>query len=365
MTKYQSTAPEPAFSSTEECLQSMLTESTGRHMLDSGGMGGRHWELNQGRDFSAELPGRIHFYSDSDWYPILNVYHFLLEHLEYDGETDAEFHAYVDEIESRDSWGEDLSNWIWAKYGHREDTSKGVYEGEPMTKNDPTWSGYTYNYENNLSQDFVFHQWSVGSEEYVAIQIHNGADARGGFTAPRVFKPNGNTEGNTEYGWLDFRNASMHCDKEGCGCYAIYDGRDWEWYDEHGYSLDERVVAVDPEADPKPPEVEDNAPYTPGTIDHARKLIGRKCALVKRENTDEVYDEVFEIGHVKKSGASYTVELKDRIEGGPRSGEFEVDISRIRLVVEAELTLSLVWDHETKSFNCPTCREGKMQVSVY
>ena len=32
---------------TEKVIREMLTESTGRHMLDSGGIYGRHWEKNQ------------------------------------------------------------------------------------------------------------------------------------------------------------------------------------------------------------------------------------------------------------------------------------------------------------------------------
>jgi hypothetical protein len=49
-------------------------------------------------------------------------------------------------------------------------------------------SGYTYNDQSLLSQDIVFSQFSHDCIDYAIIQIHNGADARGGFTSPRVFE---------------------------------------------------------------------------------------------------------------------------------------------------------------------------------
>ena len=48
------------------------------------------------------------------------------------------------------------------------------------------FSGYTYNEENILSQDFVY--FVMG--DYVFIQTHNGCDARGGFSTPRLFSCN-------------------------------------------------------------------------------------------------------------------------------------------------------------------------------
>ena len=36
---------------TAKIIYKMLTESTGKHMLDSGGAYGRHWERNQKKSF--------------------------------------------------------------------------------------------------------------------------------------------------------------------------------------------------------------------------------------------------------------------------------------------------------------------------
>ena len=55
-----------------------------------------------------------------------------------------------------------------------------------MCDSSPT-CGYTYNDQALLSQDIVFHQFST-DHDLVILQIHNGADARGGFTSPRVFE---------------------------------------------------------------------------------------------------------------------------------------------------------------------------------
>lgn len=41
------TRSKPKLTSTERVLIAMLTENTGRHMLDSGGAYGRNWERNR------------------------------------------------------------------------------------------------------------------------------------------------------------------------------------------------------------------------------------------------------------------------------------------------------------------------------
>jgi hypothetical protein len=66
----------------------------------------------------------------------------------------------------------------------------GIYgEGSPMTVN-------TYNGEDLLSQTLQYHYFTIGEtdrggrgsyEQYVVLQVHGGADVRGGYTRPRVF----------------------------------------------------------------------------------------------------------------------------------------------------------------------------------
>ena len=55
------------------------------------------------------------------------------------------------------------------------------YSEEPLCE-------YTYNTENNLSQDLQYVLFSTSTNEYVLLQSHNGCDARGGFSKPRVFE---------------------------------------------------------------------------------------------------------------------------------------------------------------------------------
>ncbi|MCK9567466.1 hypothetical protein M0R72_00790 [Candidatus Pacearchaeota archaeon] len=75
-----------------------------------------------------------------------------------------------------------------AKYRERKATlcrSKGIYnEGEPMTVN-------TYNGEDMLSQVLLYTYFTWNNEAYIVLQIHGGADVRGGYTKPRVFRADG------------------------------------------------------------------------------------------------------------------------------------------------------------------------------
>jgi hypothetical protein len=52
--------------------------------------------------------------------------------------------------------------------------------------------GYTYNEDNDLSQDFVYYSLGdIVESEYVIIRSHNGCDARGGFSSPVVAEVKG------------------------------------------------------------------------------------------------------------------------------------------------------------------------------
>ena len=66
---------------TQELIYEMLTESTGKHFLDSGGDNSRHWQRNQKKtinDFINEEPET--FYKDGDYfYRDLSLFHYLSE----------------------------------------------------------------------------------------------------------------------------------------------------------------------------------------------------------------------------------------------------------------------------------------------
>ena len=97
---------------TAAVLAAMLTENTGTNFLDSGGIAkydadgnyvgsdcgyGRHWQRNQHRDFDAEPATVLSFKYGID--VTHNVYHWLLERLEYDDELQDRFDEFVEDHE--------------------------------------------------------------------------------------------------------------------------------------------------------------------------------------------------------------------------------------------------------------------------
>jgi len=167
---------------TTDIIIKMLTENTGRHILDSGGSNGRHWQRNQDRDFSAEPSTTSEFsiYQYKDQQPELdiqithNIYHWMIEKLDYSERVDDIFQWFCRRKPQADLyWDRCIENFTRDR--------ESMYDSTPM-------SGYTYNDQSLLSQDIVFNQFSHDCIDYAIIQIHNGADARGGFTSPRVFE---------------------------------------------------------------------------------------------------------------------------------------------------------------------------------
>jgi hypothetical protein len=166
---------------TNEVLQAMMTENTGRHMLDSGGAYGRNWERNQGIDFEDE--------PEATWNggPTVNVYHWLKERVSYAPVMDRLFHIFS--ADSDESWYQDMQ-------GFAEAMSDDKYEG--------VWGYNTYNGECLLSQTLQWTAFTHDSEYYILLQVHGGADVRGGYTAPRVFQ--------VDYGFgHDVADAEIYC----------------------------------------------------------------------------------------------------------------------------------------------------------
>ena len=171
---------------TAEVLVAMLTENTGRHMLDSGGAYGRNWERNQGLDLefwqNQDLVN-VEPWGDGEFTLSVNVFPFLSECLEFDEDLQAQFDAFAEERPD-DSWLSLMEEWA-----DSFEDSRGLYgEGRPMTWN-------TYNGEDALSQvlQYTYFESEVLSgggygEGIVLLQIHGGCDVRGGYTAPKVFR---------------------------------------------------------------------------------------------------------------------------------------------------------------------------------
>ncbi len=158
---------------TAEILQAMLTENTGIAMCDSGGMADRHWQRNEGRNFEQSKRYTAEKWDDS---VIItkSLYHTLNDVLTYAPDMDAKYQQY-DKDHPDDSYLETMENF--ASDVLSEDPDDTLRE-----------TGNSANGESALSQEIQYCFFTQGDEQYVLLQIHGGADIRGGYTTPRAFK---------------------------------------------------------------------------------------------------------------------------------------------------------------------------------
>ena len=169
------------FSETQKTVFAMLTENTGTHFLDSGGTNGRMWQRNQGKsiqDFANEPEQSVNI---SNWVAAngneyteiertVSVFHYLSQ-LELDDLCEP-FNDIQDEC---NNWDADCE-----AYGvSREAWQMLIDECDPDIKIDRVWN--TYNGESDLSQVLQGAWLEVFGEPYVLIQVHGGADVRGGY----------------------------------------------------------------------------------------------------------------------------------------------------------------------------------------
>jgi hypothetical protein len=188
---------------TAEILAAMLTENTGRHFLDSGGDSGRNWQRNQGLT-AAEFLAMPAAWIDEDG-ATLSVFHYLLSRVTYAPELSGQFDNLSEN--SNASHYEDLAEFL-ELIGAKELSSDN-----------------TYNYDSALSQVIQYTIFDYLGEHYAAIQIHGGADVRGGYTRPRFF----HFEESFTY---DHASVTAYC--YGCGFHAYLIGGYSPDYAEHG-----------------------------------------------------------------------------------------------------------------------------------
>ena len=78
----------------------------------------------------------------------------------------------------------------------------GIYgDGEPITVN-------TYNHESLLSQTIQYTYWEDEDGGHVLLQIHGGADVRGGYTRPVIFDV---SDSASELAMFDDADAHIYC----------------------------------------------------------------------------------------------------------------------------------------------------------
>ena len=189
-------------SETEIIIHNMMKESTGINMMDSGGDNGRSWQINQ-KVFDFRYQDDIKYSVENDYLIVeKNIFHFLTNCLEYDqGLTDI-FNDHKDKDESDYSNMSDIADIL---NDHYNDLNFDEFH-EFKLKNDFN----TYNYESILSQVlqgqfFTEYEDSQYEENYIILQIHNGADVRGGYTDCKVFKVDLDS-------WYNENSFGLNCD---------------------------------------------------------------------------------------------------------------------------------------------------------
>lgn len=165
---------------TKQLVYKMLTENTGKHFLDSGGTDGRMWQKNQRKtmqDFENEDEELYQLDAKyKEIYRTVSVFHYLTNNLEIDDICE-EFNRLQDENDNWDADGD--------VYGVSREAYAMLMD-HPDVEIQRTWN--TYNGESDLSQILQGANLTIDDEDYVLIQIHNGADARGGYTDAKLFK---------------------------------------------------------------------------------------------------------------------------------------------------------------------------------
>ncbi len=234
----------------DQTIAAMLTENTGKHALDSGGAYGRAWQRNIGKtvdDFrampsaTAQITVReFNGETVAEILPCVNVFHLLTGGaLELD-DLCHEFNAMpVDDWKSNDFYGVSIDGAEWL---------------EMRGFNASGESFNTYNWASNHSQVLqgaeLTREGEYGEEKYLLLQIHGGADVRGGYTDAKLFKLDDHAE---------YYNALT----EDCGFCAELTGIDtetkdmfngtrrdnytqitWhgEWINEHGSCADDSEI---------------------------------------------------------------------------------------------------------------------------
>ena len=169
----------------KKVVYGMLTENTGKHIFDSGGSEGRGWQRNQKKtieDFENEEEELYQL--DAKYKEIhrtVSVFHYLTNNLEID-----------DICEEFNKIQNDSVDYKWTMQGDMYGVSKEAYAmlmEQPDVEIQKPWN--TNKGESDLSQILQGANIIINDENYILIQIHNGADARGGYTDAKLFKMEG------------------------------------------------------------------------------------------------------------------------------------------------------------------------------
>ena len=189
-------------------ITQLLKENTGIHIMDSGMDKNRHWQKNQKTDFEKEPKVTLEC-SEGEIIPTKSTYHFLLEVLSITAES-----LYLQKKFKALCKKNGDSSYLWDM-----EEFAGQYK-EKQTVN-------TYNGECLLSQTLQYVTFSWEDKYFLILQIHNGCDVRGGYTAPYIFE--------VDEPYLSVANCAVSCE---CGNNWQTDDA-YHWYFD-GSSKDEK-----------------------------------------------------------------------------------------------------------------------------
>lgn len=164
----------------KKLIYSMLTENTGTHFLDSGGANGRGWQKNKTKsieDFENEEEESYQLDAKyKEIYRTVSVFHYLTNNLEID-----EICEHFNNLQNTfNNWDADAD--VYGVSFQAFEYIQNNFDIEVQR----SWN--TYNGESDLSQILQGANITINEEEYILIQIHNGADARGGYTHAKLLK---------------------------------------------------------------------------------------------------------------------------------------------------------------------------------
>lgn len=168
---------------TEQVVADMLRENTGSVLVDSGSLYGRAYERNQAVDF-AQQPAAWGRFECAGTRLLINgtvsLYHWMTSMLEFDPVLQEKLERHAQEFSISSSW-----------FTVQDDFVQKLFEAGDLARESRVT--YTYNTPDScdLSQNIQYISLYTESDyepTHLIVMVHNGCDARWGFTAPQCFR---------------------------------------------------------------------------------------------------------------------------------------------------------------------------------
>lgn len=160
----------------EKTIYEMIKTNTDVVMRDNRGDNDRHWQKNATKtlkDFENEPSVTLNEWNE---YYTISLFHFLTSKLA------------VDELcEKFNNIKNDERVDSGRMYGISKGGIKFLDKNFPWQENEGDIRN-SYNRDSNLSQVIQYRYIDFNDKRYVLLQIHNGADVRGGYTDVKLFR---------------------------------------------------------------------------------------------------------------------------------------------------------------------------------